>query len=333
VRLLVALVVAGAVLAGVPAGAATPPTRARADDLSVTGYALGGTSDAVVLASAPGLRTLTVDGVTLRGRGLTPPDDDMLRLVRTAHGAGLRAELLLSNYSDRLGDFDSGAATRLLSSPQRVQRVADALAADVTAGGWDGVNVDLESLSKRDGPGLVALLQALRSRLPAPLTLTIDVQAATSARGYLRHGYRLPEVAATTDAVQLMAYDLHGPGWSGPGPIGPLRWQRRALEALLTQVPPAQVDLGVAGYGYTWTRGTGRAIGVQRARRLAARDHVTPRWHAGSGEWSARLADGTTTWWSDARSLALRRQLAVDLGLHGLALWRLGSADPVVPPA
>jgi spore germination protein YaaH len=34
-------------------------------------------------------------------------------------------------------------------------------------------------------------------------------------------------------------------------------------------------------------------------------------------------------WWSDGRSIALRQQLAIELGLHGIALWRLGSADPL----
>ena len=34
-------------------------------------------------------------------------------------------------------------------------------------------------------------------------------------------------------------------------------------------------------------------------------------------------------WWSDGRSYVLRLALATELGLHGVALWRLGSADPL----
>ena len=43
--------------------------------------------------------------------------------------------------------------------------------------------------------------------------------------------------------------------------------------------------------------------------------------------WRARLDDGTVVWWSDRRSLRQRRAVAVEHGLHGLAIWRLGSAD------
>lgn len=333
-RRLILLVLTG-VLLGTPAAAvpASPPSPA------VTGYALGGASDALVAANAPGLSTLTVDGVLLRrgGGGVHAPGADLLHLVGTAHADGLRAELLVSNYSDELGDFDTAAAGRLLQDPAKIDKVADQLAGHVAAGGWDGVNVDLEALRRGDGPGLVSLLTQLRARLPAPLTLTVDVSAATSRAAYLRSGYRLDEIGAQVDAVQLMAYDLHGPTWSGPGPLGPLPWQRRALAALLEQVPASRVDLGVAGYGYTWparrSGRTGRAVSVKKARALAASDGVTPRWHDGSGEWSARLDDGTRLRWSDGRSLELRRRLASDLGLRGIALWRLGSTDTLPPRA
>jgi spore germination protein YaaH len=47
------------------------------------------------------------------------------------------------------------------------------------------------------------------------------------------------------------------------------------------------------------------------------------------GEWTARLRDGSTVWWSDARSLARRTQFAWVLHLHGLAVWSLGLSDPI----
>jgi hypothetical protein len=59
-----------------------------------------------------------VDGVSLarNGRSVSAPDADLTRLLGTAHTNGLRAELLLSNYSNRIGDFDSQAAAKSTSS-------------------------------------------------------------------------------------------------------------------------------------------------------------------------------------------------------------------------
>jgi spore germination protein len=49
------------------------------------------------------------------------------------------------------------------------------------------------------------------------------------------------------------------------------------------------------------------------------------------GEWTAHLPDGSTVWWSDARSYAVRARLAASLHLHGLAVWSLGLSDVLAP--
>lgn len=310
---------------GAPAAAAPQP-----DGLEVTGYALPSLPGHTVAANAGGLTQVTTVGTSLTpdGRRALRPSRDTYRVARAARARGLRTELLVSNYSDRLEAFDTRAAARLLRSPANVRRVATQVAAYATRGPWDGVNLDLEALGPAYAAGLVDLARELQARMPEAHTVSIDVSARGSVASYRRAGYRLGALARTVDVVQLMAYDQHGPTWSGPGPIGALDWQRRSLTALLAKVPAAQVDLGVAGYGYTWPRGRdGRSVTVARARSLARADGVRPRWDARAGEWRARLDDGTVVWWSDGRSLALRRATALELGLHGLALWRLGSAD------
>ncbi|GAA4720071.1 glycosyl hydrolase family 18 protein [Nocardioides conyzicola] len=309
----------------------TAPAVAREPQgLAVTGWALDGAPSALVARNASGLSTVSVAGVsvTAAGTGVTRPTDGARRLARAAHHHGLSAELLVGNYSNRLGDFDPRAAHRLLSRPARIAAVAQRLASYVAAGGWDGVNVDLERVRAGDADGLVALVRATQDAMPDDRTVTIDVSASTSLDGYRAGGYDLAGLAAVADVIKLMTYDQHGPGWSGPGPVGGLPWQRRAVATILRVVPAGQVDLGVAGYGYTWPRrGVGHTVTVARARHLVARDHVRARWRADQGEWTTRLDDGTRLWWSDRRSYRQRVALARARGLHGLAVWRLGSAD------
>jgi spore germination protein YaaH len=319
--LLAALVVV--LLGSAPAGAR--PAIERATPLASTGYVLASGSDALVAREAHALATLGVDGVTLSRRGTTV-SSIAPRLAATAHAHGLRAELLLSNYSDRLGDFDPKAAARLLRSPDHIDAVATRLASYVATQGWDGIQVDLESLHAADADGLLALAGALQAKMAPEKTVSIAVMASDRPAEYVRRGYRLAELGAAVDTLALMTYDQHGP-WSGPGPIGALAWQRRCVAVVTAAVPAAKVDLGVAGYGYAWPRG--RTLTDAQARRLVSRDGATARWRAGAGEWTARLSDGTRLWWSDGRSIALRQELAAALGLHGIALWRLGSADPL----
>lgn len=297
--------------------------------LEVTGWILGSGTNRLVDRNADGITTLSVDGVLIHpdGAGVDAPDADAKRLLKTAHRHGLTAELLVSNYSNALGDFDPRANHRLLSDDDHVDAVAARLGRFVRSQGWDGVNVDLERVRKGDADGLVRFVEAIQAAMPIERTVSIDVSASTSQRAYRDRGYRLGGIARAADVVDLMTYDLHGT-WSGPGPVGALPWQRSALESLLDVVPPEQVQLGVAGYGYTWPRhGTGRSVSPRQARHLVERDGATARWKAKDGEWTARLSNETVLWWSDGRSYRKRIALAREYDVRGLAIWRLGSAD------
>lgn len=330
-RLLSVAVVAALLVPGACSAAHSSPSP-RTGSLAVTGYALGGTSDAVIAASADALTTVTVDGVSISadGKRVQVPDASLAAVRRRVSAHGLRTELLVSNFSNKLGDFDTRAGHRLLSSRANVRHLATRMAAFVARGRYDGVNIDLELVQRRDAGGLVRLARALQRAMPAAKTVSVDISAATSVAQYRDQGYALEPLAIAVDLVQLMAYDQHGPTWSGPGPIGALGWQKRSLAALLRVVPAGKVDLGQAGYGYTWpVRGTGHDVTDARARALVRNDGATAVWHADVGEWSAALSNGTRLWWADARSYAIRTTYAASQHLHGLAVWVLGSADPL----
>ncbi|WP_170219306.1 glycosyl hydrolase family 18 protein [Nocardioides litoris] len=330
--LVLPVVLGSAVLVPAAPVPASSPVRSAPTVLPLTAYAYGSYPLDRLRRDAPAISTLTVVGAALRadGRGVTAPAPDAVRQARRASSLGLRTALLVSNYSDRLDGFDPVRLHRLLSDPDRIAAVARRLGALARAGGWGGVDVDLELVRRGDAAGLVALCRAVRSALPAGSTVTIDISASGSLAGYRDRGYDLRGLAAVVDRVELMAYDQHGPGWSGPGPVGALPWQRRAVATLARVVPRDRIDLGTAGYGYAWTRsGRGWTVTPARARAQAARAGVRPVWHPRAGEWSARLPGGRVLWWADARSLRKRQALAARLGVRGLALWRLGSADPL----
>ena len=313
-----------------------PQLGAASRSLVVTGYLEDGSAPSFIDRSASALSTVGVDGVVLNNAGSTvsPVDASELALLARSHARGLRADLLVSNYSNAIDDFSPEVASHLLSSPSHIARVAMELARVVAREGWNGLSVDLESLDHHDAPGLVDFLSTLNHDLAPNVSLSVDVAAADSRTAYLAIGFNLVALSHVVDHVVVMTYDEHGP-WSGPGPIGALAWQARTLAALLREVPPSQVDLGVAGYGYTWPAGSrlhdGVTLGDAQARSMVTKDHARAIWVPASGEWTATLSNGTTLWWSDSRSYRLRAKLARRDHLHGLALWQLASSDPLKP--
>jgi spore germination protein len=301
--------------------------------LPVVGYQEDGDPTSLIDASAGALGSVGVDGVNISsdGASVPAPSDADVNQLADAHAKGLPAEFLVGNFSQTIGDFDEGAAYNLLSSQDNITNVVASLSNSVTSQGWDGVTIDIESLQARDTDGLTAFVTALKQALPAGKTVSLDLMNGQSAAEYSALGYDLPALGQVVDHLVLMAYDQHTQA-SDPGPVGALSWQQQGLNVLVSQVPASKVDLGVAGYGYSWpSGGAATQVSDQGARDLVAADGATAQFDDASGEWTATLSNGTVLWWSDAQSFALRRTMAANAGIHGLAVWDLALSDPIQP--
>ncbi|WP_165788341.1 glycosyl hydrolase family 18 protein [Arthrobacter glacialis] len=311
--------------------ASQPPSASRA--LPVEGYLM--TADGAskfVDQSAAALAMVGVDGINLTpdGAGLTEMPASAAPIVAATHAHGLTAELLVGNFDKTIEDFSPEIATALLSSPSNRTKVIKLLVDDVVRGGYDGLQLDMESLNASHGAGLASFAKDLKAALPAKTKLSMALMATDTAAGYADEGYQLTALNKSVDRFVLMAYDQHGPTWTEAGPIGGSPWVKSVLGAFIAAgAPKSKIDLGVAEYAYTWPgNGTpGEQLTVAQARAKAGNK---ARFDAVQGEWTATLSDGTVIWWSDALTLAGRTKMAQQYGVHGLAIWELSLGDPLV---
>lgn len=310
-----------------------PGNEAATRPLSLTGFVQSSTHD-FISQSAAVLDVVGVDGVELTGggTGVATPDKDAVAQLGVAHDKKLLGELLVSNFDDKAGDFSPDIAKKLLGDPSSQQAVASALGGFVKDQGWDGIMIDLESMTADDAAGLTSFAEAVRSAIGDGKRLDIAVMASTDEAGYTTAGYNLKDLAGTVDHVTLMAYDQHGAfDPKTPGPVGALDWTRKALAALLKSVPAEKVDLGIAAYGYAWAPTKAFQVSPSEARALVKQDGATPEFNADAGEWTATLKDKTVLWWSDGDSMAVRLDLARQFDLDGAAIWSLDQADALAP--
>ena len=311
---------------------ATPTATADSPAIPTELYVSSDTANATSLdRDAHAITTIGIDGVvvSLTGDSVSKLPENATRLVAAAHARGLTAELLVSNPDTRTNDFSPKTAAALLENPQHRNAVITELVAQVAAAGFDGVQIGLESLSLTNSAGLVAFTTQLHESLGAPKSVSMAVRAESSPGRYLGAGYDFARLTPLLSRVVLMAYDQHGPTWSKPGPVGGLAWATTALSALTAAgVPSARIDLGVAGYGYSWpgNGSDGKQLSVDDSRTLAG---DLARWDPTAAEWTATLPDDTVVWWSDSRSLSQRKDLALSRNLHGLAVWELSLTDPL----
>jgi spore germination protein len=320
------------VLLGGAVGAAQGRPAAAPASPTVLGFQSEPSSARLIDRSARALSVVGVDGVDLTGPGqVSAPDQWALRQLARAKANGLQGVFLVNNWSDRSNGFSERLAHETLANPSAVSSVAQSLASDVATEGWNGVSIDLEALQPRDAGGLDALVSHLHTDMPVGSSLTVCLSATTSLAGYRAMGYDLQTLAANATQLILMTYDDHGPWERTPGPIGPLRWQRASLATLEKVVPSSEIYLGAANYAYAWQPHHRYGLSVGQARQTARRWHARPRWIRSAGEWRARHGH-STLWWSDARSLRMRLRMAERLGVYGVAIWSLGSGDPIPQP-
>ncbi len=273
---------------------------------------------------SPTLGSVTADGgVTVQAAPLEVQellDSPDVRVIPT-----------VQNYLD--GGWQGDLVAGFLGDPAKADAHRKALVDAAVANGWDGVDVDYESLPPTAGPVFTDFLRKLRDDLHAQdMSLTVAVPARVNDTDDWGLAYSYKALAQVVDQVRVMTYDH---SWSGSdaGPVAPLDWVNSVAHHAAQAVPKDKLMLGLATYGYDWVGEQGVNLQATNAVELAQRVGATPKWDATASAWTFRYEqDGQqhTVWYEDARSLAAKQQVAVDLGLRGVAIWALGGEDPDV---
>jgi spore germination protein len=228
--------------------------------------------------------------------------------------------------------------TPLIADPVQRSAVITRLVRLVEERGYSGIHIDFEAVNAGDAPHLTAFMRELAAQLrPRGKLVTQAVVARTSDTPTTWGGaYDYPALAEVNDYIVVMAYDFHYAGGS-PGPVGPYTWVQRVVSYLTTRVPREKLILGIPLYGYDWNVTAGppaRSVRYDQVRELLRRPGANSGYDETEKEAWIRYTDDQgqqhEVWHADARSVAARVDLALDRGLAGVALWRLGHEDPAV---
>ena len=215
---------------------------------------------------------------------------------------------------------------------RRRQHVEDILAL-VRDNGFDGIDIDYESLSPEDRDDFSLFIEELSAAMKAEgKLLSIAVHAKTDDAGAWSGAAAQDwaRLGAAVDAFKIMTYDYHN-GASEAGPIAPLDWVDDVLSYAATVVPAEKTWMGVPFYGYNWTGSTAQSLNWRQAVKLAEQNGVVPERDAASGEDRFSYGDGRhTVYFNDAQTLAARLAMLKEKhpGVAGIAIWPLGGEDP-----
>jgi spore germination protein YaaH len=254
--------------------------------------------------------------------------------VRMLQSHGIRVMPTVTNISD---EVPVEIVSALLHDPVATRRHVRALLDLAITGGYDGIDLDYESLRAADRDAYSAFLRQLAAALHGNgKLLTTSVHPKLSDAGYdeRNQAQDFRAIGEVADEVRVMAYDYH---WadSPPGAVAPAGWVDDVIAWTVTQIPAAKVVLGAVLLGYDWVGRSGTTVDDKTALALATHYHATV-WRADdqSPWFRYRDDDGQqhTVWWEDARSLTGKLEVARKYHLGGVFLWRLGGEDGAVWP-
>ena len=199
-----------------------------------------------------------------------------------------------------------------------------------------GINFDIENVSKEDGP---LVTQFIREAAPylheAGLTVSMEITFSAGDNNNWSTFYERAKLAEIVDYLIVMAYDEHWGAASGAGSVASIPWVEQNLQRLLQEVPNQKLILGVPLYTRLWkeqlkadgtTEITSKALPMDQVKAWINEKGVKPIYNAESGQNYAEYyaADEKATykvWIEDELSLKKRAALVSEKQLAGIGTW------------
>jgi len=321
-------------------GAAKRPPEPRAGSRIVLGY-YAGDAEVVyksVTSFATCLNAVAVArfGVDKNGSVKGCLANRKLKSFARAHGMKIYA--CVGNFG-KGGDFDGSLAHRVLVDRRGV---AITNLMKLTANGtYDGLNLDFEGLAPGDRAAYSRFVIRLAARLHAKgfrLVLSVPPVVEENLADEWAGAFDYKVIGQHADLLQLMTYDEHGPGWSGPGPVAGAAWMERCVAYASTVVSPAKLLLGLPAYGYDWDRTAYTETGAYPPSYLPWTDFpgllalpgaIKHRDEAACSPSVTYALAGHDheAWLEDAASIAAKAALVRKYNLGGVSVWALGQED------
>jgi len=258
--------------------------------------------------------------------------------------------------------FDDDEIHYLLSNAKRRQAHEDIIAAMVLSQNFDGVDIDYEQKNSADKDYFSTFIKGLAIRLhPKKKILSCTIEPRTPLDSLFTAGNIPKTVERSNDLIELnkycdqirvMAYDqvfvdLKLNNAKGKdrlyAPVADPDWVKKVLQETLKEVSPKKIMLGIPTYGYEYEVALGsnspvykriRSIGFNDAMALATgTKSILTRNSAGELSFTYNITAFSTrlVWFSDAKAVEDKINLAKKMGLRGVYLFKMdGEGDPLI---
>lgn len=252
--------------------------------------------------------------------------------VDKAHEKGLQVWAMLDNFSKECSK--NVQSEILLSKTATRQKLIADMMEEAENYGFDGFNLDFESLKPEAMPHYVQFIRemsiACRER---GLVLSVDNYVPSEYTA----DYNRKEQGIVADYVIIMGYDEHYAGGE-KGSTASIEFVEKGITDTLLEVPKEKIINAVPFYTRLWTEEDGKttssALGIYKAKEWIDENDVELSWQEDLGRYYGEHKESETAteylWMEEEKSLGLKMDLIRKYDLAGTAGWKLGLESPEI---
>ena len=252
--------------------------------------------------------------------------------VEKAHDMGLKVWAMVENVSTEESVKNLNTKTLMSSTSTRKKLIAN-LMQEAETYGFDGFNLDFESLKVEAGPHYVQFIRELSvSCRQKGLVLSVDNYVPSSYTAF----YNRREQGIVADYVIVMGYDEHYAGGEA-GTVSSISYVKDGIENTLKEVPKEKVINAVPFYTRVWTvndgKTTSKAYGIKDAQQWVKDNNVELTWDDSLGQYYGSVVNSSgeqLIWMEENESMKLKIDLIREYDLAGVACWKLGFETPEI---
>lgn len=253
--------------------------------------------------------------------------------VETAHNNDMEVWALVDNFNENVD------TTTVLNSTAARKKIENQLIASAIEFGFDGINVDFETIPEEAADGYVQFMRELSVKCRKNgLVLSVDVPVPMP---FSEH-YDREELGTVCDYVIIMGYDEHYYG-SDAGSVASLGFEDQGILDTRKEVPAEKIISGIPFYTRLWntvtledgtTNVTSEALGMTEAKQRLENNNVEYAWDETTSQNYAEFQGGDGSlyqiWLEDDESIEKKMELVKDYGLGGVAAWKLGFENDTI---
>lgn len=255
-------------------------------------------------------------------------------------------------------EFDAENFNKFINKPGNSDKLIREIVRESIENDYQGIDLDIEATKLEDKKLLMGFLRDLKTELEK-VSKTLVFTALPKWSEYnlfasfpqTMRVQDYAEIASIVDELRLMTYEFSGPRSNKIGPVQPLEWQEQVIRYSISKgVPRDKLVLGVATYSYDWsdreflqkvdlisrppassTQESQLELGFSLnnidIEKIKSKYNFTQEFNLIWGEAILRYNfnnQDRVVVYPNNDSINLRKQLASDYGIKGIAYWRLG---------